>query len=651
MPVFRRGTPGRAKNMCGIAGVLNLTNPSPVSPERVRAGSDALYHRGPDDEGVLVENDIGLASRRLSVIDLAHGHQPMPNETGTIHIAYNGEVYNHEELRRELESLGHVFRTWTDTEAVLHGYEQWGPEGVLARLRGMFAFAVWDGAARTLFLARDRMGMKPLYFAEHDGRFYFSSAIRSLLFLSGLPRRINLAALDAFMEIGFVTSPHTMFDGVRKLPPAHYLLIKNGDFSVRKYWELSYEAKYPASETAIVEEFRVRLKDCVDKHLMSDVPLGALLSGGVDSTTTVALMRATIGKPFQTVTIGFDDDDLDETKWAASSARTIGTEHHSILFTGDSLAEYPRVLYYQEEPHARPTHAAMYYLFRTCRKLGLKVVVTGEGADELLGGYAWHRSGFLERTLSRVPLGVRSTLGASVPVRRIGRKSRNLVRALRGVPTQTHDRYRAMIRIGKPGEGRGLLSSEVKSVLGERAGESILDSWDEWLPSVENQSEFEQVLWIQSRTRMPDYVVHSLDRMSMAHSIEARPPFLDHTLWEFCASVPTAFKLRNATEKYLLRKAVEKLVPEPARLRPKAPLQVPYPRWVARTRLPQWAETALTDTRLRSTGVFDPEAVQCLRREVQAGKMNAALLMGVLTIQLWAHMFIDSPLTNDPPEM
>ncbi len=636
--------------MCGIIGVLNLTNPSPISPERLRLGSDALYHRGPDDEGAFVEPNFGMASRRLSIIDLAYGHQPMSNEDGTVHIVYNGEVYNHRDLRAELESLGHRFRTSADTEALVHGYEQWGCEGLLARLRGMFAFAVWDSAEKALFLARDRMGIKPLYFAEHDGRLYFASEIRCMLLHSQMPRRISLPALDLFMTLGFVTSPHTMFEGVRKLPPAHYMWVKDGNISPRKYWELSYQMTNPGSETAIIDQFRERLQECVDTHLMSDVPLGALLSGGVDSTTTVAFMGNTMRKPFKTVTLGFEDEGLDEAELAAASARALGTDHHSVLFTGDSMAEYPAVLHSLEEPAARPVHAALYHVFKTCRELGLKVVITGEGADELLGGYSWHQSGFLERALSRLPLSLRSTLGRSTRLRDLGQASRNWVRVLRGVPTQVHHRYQALIRAGGPDLARGVLSLEVKSALGDGAAQSILDSWADWLPSVAGRPEFEQMLWIQSRTRMPDYINHGLDRMSMAHSIEARPPFLDHTLWEFCASIPTGLKLRHSTEKYLLREAGKNLIPEPARLRPKAPLQVPYPRWVAKPRLPQWAETALGEAQLRKTGLFDSTAVLGLRREVQAGGLGkATLLMSVLTMQVWVHMFLESPLTNEPP--
>lgn len=636
--------------MCGIIGVLNLTNETPVDSDRLRSGNDMLFHRGPDDAGVHVEANVGLAMRRLSIIDVTHGHQPMTNEDGTVHIVYNGEVYNHRDLRRELESHGHTFRTDADTEALLHGYEQWGRDGLLERLRGMFAFAIWDSTAETLFLARDRMGIKPLYFAEHDGRLYFSSEIRGVLQLSQMPRRTNLPAMGIYMRVGFVTSPHTMFDGVHNLPPAHYLWVENGNVTSQQYWELSYEPTNRGSAATVVGEFRERLQESVDRHLMSDVPLGALLSGGVDSTATVAFMVRTMKEPVKTVTIGFEGSTVDEAEWAAASARELGTDHHSVSFTGDSMTGYPTVLHFQEEPLARPTHAALYYVFQACRERGLKVVITGEGADELLGGYSWHQSGFLERSLSRLPLGVRGALGRNTALRSLGQSSRDLIRAMRGVPTEVHRRFQRLLRIGRWEVSHGLLSEEVKTALATGAAQSMVDSWGRWMSSVKGQPEFEQLLWLQSRTRMPDYINHGLDRMSMAHSIEARPPFLDHKLWEFCASIPTGFKLRHSTEKYLLREAGKDLVPEPARRRPKSPLRVPFQQWVARPHLPDWAESALSATSIRRSGLFDADAVQVLRRDVQAGDTSkATLLSATLNMQAWAHMFLESPLASGPP--
>ncbi len=635
--------------MCGILGAMNLTNRSPIRAERLHAASGAMRHRGPDDQGDFVQPGLVMAARRLSIIDVSHGHQPMSNETGTVHIVYNGETYNHEELRAELESLGHRFRTSADTEALLHGYEQWGPDGLVSRLRGMFAFAIWDSARQSLFLARDRMGIKPLYYAEHDGRLYFASEIRPLLILSEISRRLSFPALDVFLTIGFVTSPHTLFEGVRKLPPAHLLWAKDGALAVRKYWEISYDATNPGPEKAIIDEFRARLQESVDRHLMSDVSLGALLSGGVDSTAIVAFMRNTLRTPFKTVTIGFEEAGLDEAEAAATSARALGTEHHSILFTGDSMAEYPTVLRFQEEPSARPTHVALYHVFKACREQGLKVVMTGEGGDELLGGYSWHKSGFLDRALSNLPLSVSNAFAANSTLRRLGQSGRTLARALRGVPTRIHRRYQAMIQVGRPEAWRTLLSRDVTAALGEESGQLILDSWADWMSSMEGRPDFEQVLWIQSRTRMPDYINHHLDRMSMAHSVEARPPFLDHTLWEFCASIPTGLKLRHSTEKYLLREAGKRLIPEAARLRPKSPLRVPYQRWVARPRLPEWAEVAFSESQLIRTGLFDPAAVLGLRREVQSGDLaKATMLMSILTLQIWYRIFLESPLTNEP---
>lgn len=634
--------------MCGIIGVVNLTNRAPIDPDRLAKANNTLAHRGPDDEGMFVRPDFGMAMRRLSIIDVAHGHQPMSSEDGTVHTVCNGEIYNHDELRRELASLGHRFRTQSDTEVVVHGFEQWGCDGLLTRLRGMFAFAVWNSADKTLFIARDRMGMKPLYYAEHDGRLYFSSEIRGLLMLSGMPRRPNIDAVGVFMKMGFVTSPHTMFGGVNKLPPAHYMSVKDGTVTTREYWTLSYEQTHRGSEADIVDEFRQRVQDCVTSHMMSEVTLGAMLSGGVDSTAIAAFMRNGSQRQFKTVTLGFTDGSFDEMGFAAESARALGTDHHSIEFSGNSLDEYPTALRFLEEP-TRAVQTGLYYMFRACREVGLTVVLTGEGADELLGGYTWHKDGMVDLALSRLPPAMRSMLGASPALHQLGRTARNAVRTMRGLPTAPHVRYRQMSRLHGPDIGGTLISPEAIAA-GSAGAQAIFDSWARFLPPVEGQSEYDQILWIQSRTRMPDFITHGLDRMSMAHSVEARPPFLDHTLWEFCASIPTGFKLRNRTEKYLLREAGRGLIPEAARVRPKKGLQVPYAEWVSRPRLPEWAESALSENQLKNAGLLSPSAVATLRREVQAGDDDkATMLMNVVTLQTWFEMFVDSPPAVEAP--
>jgi asparagine synthase (glutamine-hydrolysing) len=308
------------------------------------------------------------------------------------------------------------------------------------------------------------------------------------------------------------------------------------------------------------------------------------------------------------------------------------------------MADYPTVIRAQEEPFGRPTNAAVYYVFKACREQGLTVMMTGEGADELLGGYRWHKKGSrLESWISRLPLGLRRPFGGSPTLRAIGQTGRRLLRSARGDESSIHRRYGNLIHIGDWGIGFGLLSADVRSEVGADAGQSIIDGWEDWTKCVRGQPEFGQLLWLQSRTRMPDYIIQGLDKLSMAHSIEARPPFLDHQLWEYCAAVPSDLKMRNSTEKYLLRQAGKHIVPEAARIRRKAPLRVPYERWIAAARLPDWAESALEITQLRRTGLFDPVAVSQLRAEVQGGdRRNVAMLSAVLNLQAWSSIFLDA---------
>jgi len=654
--------------MCGITGVVNLTNQAPISAKRLRMANETLYHRGPDDEGFFIQPNFGMATRRLSIIDLAGGHQPMSNEDGTIHIVYNGEVYNYKDLRIELARQGHSFSTKCDAEVVLHGYEQWGCHGLLRKLRGMYAFAIWNNVEKSLFLARDRMGMKPLYFTEQEGRLYFASEIRGLLLHANMPRKVNVLALAAFMKVGFVTAPYTLFEGIRKLLPAHYLFLKDGKITIHKYWELSFKARRVHSEAAVIEEFLALLHESVKIHLMSEVPVGALLSGGVDSTTNVALMRRVLQEPFKTITVGFQPKDYDEVEQAAASARALGTEHHSILFSDHAMDEYPKIIFFQEEPVARATFAALYYLFQACRQNGLKVVLTGEGADELLGGYSWHSKEYLPGFLSRLPDPVRSML-TTAPMSRVrsmlatASMSRllweargQLGRILKGKRFEIHEKFQALNRIGDGDTGLNLLSSEVRAELNAIDSGPVLEFWANWTPCVVKQPYFQQLLWIQSRTRLVDYINHNVDRMSMAHSIEARPPFLDHKLWEFCATIPADLMLHGSpphqTEKYLLRAAGRNLVPEAPRLRKKKPLRVPYEAWLSRKCFPEWAANALSERQLRKTGLFDPDATLQLRQAFLAGALNkATLLMGVLAVQVWADTFLESPLNREPPTL
>jgi asparagine synthase (glutamine-hydrolysing) len=380
-------------------------------------------------------------------------------------------------------------------------------------------------------------------------------------------------------------------------------------------------------------------------HLVSDVPTGALLSGGIDSTTNVALMKEILEEPFKTVTVGFEPSNYDEVEQAAASARALGTDHHAIRFAEDAMDDLPRLMAHQEEPVARTTFTALYYLFKACREQGLKVVLTGEGADELLGGYHWHREEYLPGFALRLPPQLRTVLAARPVSRVLWEARRQAGRIFRGEPLDMQTHYQDLIHIGDRKTGYGLLSAEVRSALRDTDPDPALGFWSQWAPAVKDEPYLKQVLWIQSRTRLVDYINHHMDRMSMAHSVEARPPFLDHKLWEFCARLPTHLMMRglppDQTEKYILRKAGRTFVPEPARLRKKKPLRVPYEVWLSGKSLPEWAENALSESELKRVGLFDARATLRLRQAYLAGASHeATLLMGVLVAQLWARMFL-----------
>lgn len=630
--------------MCGICGVYAFKG-QPVRAEEILAQSATLAHRGPDQEGAYVAPDgqCGLGIRRLSIIDVAGGRQPLQNEAGKVWLVYNGETYNHRELRGELELMGHRPATYSDGEAIVHGYEAWGAAGLLRRLRGMFALALWDEAQQQLLLARDRFGIKPLYYACHAGRLYYASEIKAILAQPDFPHQVNLMALEAVLTLGFVPGPATMFQGIYKLPPAHFLLARHGAWFIQPYWRLGYSQANSLSLDEAAEGFLELLAESVRLHRMSEVPLGALLSGGLDSSTIVALLQAELRQDsrsaagsLQTVSIGFEQADYDETGPAWEMADFAGTRHHQITFKVDDFNDYPTIMKYLEEPQGAATAAPIYKLYRACREAGLTVVLTGEGADELLGGYHWHQGDAALRPLLGLPVGLRRLLAASpLPMSAAAR------RVLRQGARDVASRYQHWLALESGGFRQRLLSVGLRRALDRNGPENpLLSGWSGRLSDLAASPALHQALGLETQTRLADFINFEVDKMSMAHSVEARVPFLDHKLWEFCAGLPAHYKLRGGVNKLLLRRAARRLLPEPTRTRRKQGLAAPYAGWLALPRLADWAEAALSPPSIKRAGLFDPAVVAELRRAHQAGAPQLGpLLMAVLSSQVWADCF------------
>ncbi len=611
--------------MCGIFGLLAPN----VTRDELQPISDLLAHRGPDDEGCYLGDGVGLAARRLSIIDLEGGHQPLSNEDGSIWLVYNGEVFNAPSLRAELEATGHRFATHTDTETIVHAYEEWGVDAI-ARLRGMFAFALWDTPRRRLLLARDRFGVKPLYYARRADRFVFASEIGPILAaLPDMPRRASSEALWRLFEWGFIPSPLTAFDGIHKLPAAHTLTLENGRFDVRSYWELRFP---PDGEhrridlRSATEQFVGHLREAVDAWRLSDVPVGSLLSGGVDSASLAALLTEISGGPIHTFTIGFAAASHDESAQARETARFLGSHHHELSFTTADFDCIPRVVLHLEEPQCSATSVPIYLLYKACHEGGFKVILTGEGADELLGGYHWFDGDRRARRLLGLPQPIRAAI-ARAPIRASAAARRVIAQ---GTPDPIR-RYALWQRVADRSQLSRLLRLEppVRD-LPEGIGAD----------GITGCHPLDQFLCLDSQTRMVDFINFEVDRMSMASSVEARPPFLDHLLWEFCALLPPEHKVSPGGNKLLLRLGMRDRLPEAVLRQAKRGLAAPHADWWRAERLPAWAEDCLHPAALSDAGYFDAEEVTRLRHAHRSDKTNASqLLMGVLTTQLWHDQF------------
>lgn len=607
--------------MCGIVG---LVSPG-LSRANLEHANKLLAHRGPDDEGFYVGEGVGLAARRLSIIDLSGGHQPLSNEDGSIWITYNGEVYNAPELHEQLLAAGHQFRTQTDTETVVHAYEEWG-DACVARLRGMFAFGIWDSRRQRLLLARDRFGIKPLYYARLGADLAFASEVAPLFSaLPNLPRRASRAALSGLFSYGFILSPLSAFEGVLKVPAAHTLVYEDAQVTLRPYWQMNYppaNQRPPASPEALAHQFVTHLREAVEAWRLSDVPVGSLLSGGVDSASLAALLAEISGEQIHTFTIGFTAATHDESALAREAARAIGSHHHELTFSPADFEYLPQVLRHLEEPQCSATSVPIYLLYKACREAGFKVIMTGEGADELLGGYHWFEGDRRMRPLLKLPRPVRAAL-ASLPIQASSAARRVLVQG-----SANHvDRYWQWQQVAAPREVNSLLQ-------GAAVAPQTLH------PDSDHLHPLDLFLLLESQSRMVDFINFEVDRMSMASSVEARPPFLDHELWEYCGQLPPDCKLSPNGNKLLLRVGMQGRLPDSVLKQPKRGLAAPHAQWLRGT-LPAWAEEALHPAALQEAGYFQPGQVAHLRSAHQAGQSDhSRLLMGILTTQLWHSAFI-----------
>jgi asparagine synthase (glutamine-hydrolysing) len=633
--------------MCGIAGFVSAerTMSQLESAAVLDRMCRAIAHRGPDDQGVMLEGTVALGMRRLSIIDLAGGHQPISNEDGTVTIVFNGEIYNYRELQPVLEARGHRFKTNSDTEAIVHAYEEYGAECV-SHLRGMFGFAIWDARRRELFIARDRAGKKPLYYTvTASGTLIFGSELKSLREHPEFRGEISAEALDAYLTFGYIPDPLTIFSGVHKLPPGYHLTFKDNRLRVEQYWDFPYrEAQADASlrEEDYLEELRALLDEAVRLRLVADVPLGAFLSGGVDSSVVVGLMSRATSRPVKTFSIGFHEDSYNELKYARVAAKEFETEHHEFIVTPDICSIVDELVWHFDEPFADSSAIPTYMVSKLARQF-VKVVLSGDGGDELFGGYTRYvvdrkRSGFA-RLPRVVREGLMQPLGRSLPH---GAWGRNYVH---NVALDPLDRYIEDIsiftRLNKP----SLYTEDFRAQLREGAAAA---SFRQHAALARADDPLDPLLYLDSKTYLPGDILTKVDRMSMAVSLEARVPLLDHKLIEFvCARIPASMKMKGLETKHIFKRAVADLVPAPILERPKQGFGVPIQQWINQ-QLRERVHGTLTESRTEQRGYTEPRYIRVLLNEHESGRRDhSSQLWSLFMLELWHRTFMDAPASAD----
>jgi asparagine synthase (glutamine-hydrolysing) len=618
--------------VCGIVGIVRWDR-APVLENEIRSMCGAMVHRGPDEEGVYLGAGVGLGMRRLSIIDLDNGQQPICNEDGSVWIVFNGEIYNYRELRRDLEQTGHTFRTASDTETIVHLYEELGPRCV-DRLRGMFAFAIWDIPARRLTLARDRLGIKPLYYSYRGGELVFASELKPILQLPGIDRSVSWEAASHLFSFLATPASQSIVAGVHKLEPGRIATATDGrDLRIERYWDVEFTPDNRATEDELVEQLRALLIESVELHQVSDVPIGAFLSGGIDSSAVVATMARLVPDRVKTFSIGFAEDGFDELKYARDVAAAFGTDHYDLILKPDAVQIVEDLTWYLDEPFG-DTSAIPTFMVSKLAAGHVKVVLSGDGGDELFAGYEKYVVEGRERRYDKVPASLRRMAGAIGNALPEGARGR---RFLQHLALDGPARYLDASTLFRTEQMRKLFQDQAfeqvsrHSPLADSLASFDGDSTD-WLGAIQYRD---------LQTYLPLDILTKVDRMTMAHSIEARPPLLDHKLVEFAATIPADVRMRGGTTKYLLKRAMRGILPDRIIDRPKHGFAVPLAHWF-RGSLAGFARDLLLSGSARQRGFFNARYIESLLQQNDRGRDLDLQLWTILSFELWCQRFLDT---------
>ncbi len=619
--------------MCGITGIMNFERSAPVSGPVVEKMCSAIRHRGPDDQGVVALGPVALGSRRLSIIDLNTGHQPIHNEDESVWVAFNGEIFNFQELRRELEKQGHKFYTKTDTEVIVHLYEQYGIDFV-QKLRGFFGIALWDAKINQLLLIRDRLGIKPLYYWKQNDRLLFGSELKCILQAPGPKPTVSLEAVNHYISLAYVPDPDSVFVEINKLPPGHLLVVRGNDVKLKKYWELPLpdEANAP-TEDECCERLRDLLTESVRLRLVSDVPLGALLSGGLDSSTVVALMAKLMDRPVKTFSIGFKEGSLSELPYARMIAEKYGTEHHELVVEPQEVQLIEHLVGFFDEPFGDASAVPTYLVSQLARQ-SVTVALSGDGGDELFAGYTRYAEAERQQAFDAIPRPLRRhllrPLSEALPHGAYGKRYSRRLGLDNGI-----ERYMDAVTLSMLTK-QDLVSEEFRSHIQTFDSGELLKRY---IPNGRPLHLLDKLLYLDTKTELAGDILTKVDRMSMAHSLEVRVPILDHVFVEYVAGLPLRYKLNGNVSKYIFRKAFGSLLPEQLLTRPKQGFGIPLDRWFA-GKMHDYLREVIFDRQAMQRGYFRKSYLERLVREHSSGRRDhGRLLWSLMALEIWHRTF------------